>query len=66
MRMVVYQRSGDRSPIAPPTVAELNRHRWHSTRRGTVSFAAAPEGGVATWVVGIATVAALAFFWWKE
>lgn len=39
MRMVIVQRSGDRSPIDPPTAAELNRHRWHASRRGTVSFA---------------------------
>ena len=37
--MVIYQRSGDRSPIEPPTAAELERHRLHATRRGTVSFA---------------------------
>lgn len=42
MRMVIVQRSGDRSPIAPPSPRELERHRWHASRRGTVSFAAAP------------------------
>lgn len=40
--MVVVQKAGDRSPVGPPTAAELQRHRWHATRRGTVSFAAAP------------------------
>lgn len=42
--MVVYQRSGDHSPIEPPTMAELEKHRWNATRRGTVSFAGAPTG----------------------
>jgi hypothetical protein len=37
--MAVIQRKGDRSPVMPPTAEELARHRWHATRRGTVSFA---------------------------
>lgn len=39
MRMVIVQKPGDNRPIGPPTAAELERHRWHATRRGTVSFA---------------------------
>lgn len=41
MRMVIVEKAGERSPVMPPTAAELARHRWHSTRRGTVSFAGA-------------------------
>lgn len=50
MRMVVYQRAGDRSPVGPPTPQELARHRWHATRRGMVSFAGSPDssGGGST------------------
>jgi len=42
VRMVIVERPGDSRDVSPPTSAELERHRWKSTRRGTVSFAGAP------------------------
>lgn len=40
--MVITEKVGSHRPVHPPTAAELERHRWHATRRGTVSFAGAP------------------------